>query len=69
VDAPASRDQLEAVVGSAGPHDDGNEDAALAHGRQDIRHVGGLAPVAHVDLAVVDLAEVDKVEFHGSHSL
>src|SRR3546814_9491171 len=41
-------------------------DAALADGRQDVGHIGGLLAVAHVRLADRQLVLIDENECHGT---
>src|SRR3546814_9683304 len=66
-EAPRDRDDLESFGGASGADENRHDDAALAHGRQYVGHVGGLPGIAHIGLADGQLAKFDELEFHNTH--
>src|SRR3546814_20760240 len=66
-EAPRARDDLESFGGAIGADENRHDDAALAHGRQYVGHVGGLPGIAHIGLADGQLAKFDELEFHNTH--
>jgi hypothetical protein len=66
-EATRARDDLIGVGRAIRTHQHRHDNAALAHRRQYIGHVGGLLGIAHIGLADRQLAKLDKLEFHGHH--
>ena len=65
MESTRARDDLEMPRGAIWPNEERLDDPALAHGRQDIAHIGSLATISHVHPAHAKVVLIDKNECHG----
>ena len=58
---------LDRIRGRIGAHDQRDEHAARANGREDVRHVRRFFTMAHIGLADDKLAKINELQLHGQY--